>query len=215
VENFPFCNLSNGARLDSSHFRDGMEAWLTAASGYFDGKTSVVVRSTFQKRTFKRTFDFPNGLTLDQFRTSFLTWYATSYQYDFEAMQDESAFNGEDIPSAVLGATVTSYFAITEEEVNTRLHQCRAFNDQGDNAEKVKLPYQHYWRLMYVVIINQLGSGSGDDRRSHTQFQNATANLKNSNTGDLILYNSTNYPTSSEGRFGFDVLNAIVYQKHP
>jgi hypothetical protein len=203
--------LHNGARLDSSHFRDGMQAWLTAADAYLNGETSAVIKSTFQKKIFKKKFEFPAGLTLEQFRTSFITWYATSYQVEFEAIQDESAYNGEDIPSAVLGANVTSYFATTQDEVRLRLGQYKDFTDQGDNAEKIKLPYQSYWSEFYILTINQLGGGEGQSKRSHTQFQNKTANLRNSNTGDPILYSGKPYPTSPKAAFSFDILNDIVY----
>lgn len=209
VLHYPFCNLDNGARLDSSHFRDGVHAWLSAADAYLNGETSVVIKSTFQKKTFKKKFSFPVGLTLEQFRTAFISWYATSYQVEFEGIQDESAYNGEDIPSAVLGAVVTSYFATTADEVRLRLGQYKEFTDQqGDAFEKAKLPYQPYWRMLYLVTVSQLGGGEGHDRRSHTQFQNKTANLKNSNTGDLILYFGNPYPVN-KGHFGFDILNEI------
>jgi hypothetical protein len=210
VTHFPFCNLTNGARLDSSHFRDGVHAWLSAADAYLSGETSVVIKSTFQKKIFKKKFGFPAELTLDQFRTSFITWYATDYQVEFEGIQDESAFNGEDIPSAVLGATATSYFAVTGDEARLRLGQYQEFTDQEDEMEKVKLPYQSYWRMLYLVTVHQLGSGKGHDRRSHSQFQNKTANLKHSETGDLILYFGHPYPFNA-GHFGFDILNGIVY----
>jgi hypothetical protein len=211
VVHYPFCNLHNGARLDSSHFRDGIHAWLTAADAYLNGETSVMIKSTFQKKIFKKKFDFPAGQTLEQFRTSFITWYATSYQVEFEGIQDESAYNGEDIPSSVLGATVTSYFATTKEEVRLRLGQYREFTDQGDHAEKIKLPYQSYWSNLYLLVIDQLGGGEGQVKRSRTQFQNRTANLRNSDTGDPILYSGKPYPTSPEGGFSFDILNSIVY----
>lgn len=211
VVHYPFCNLHNGARLDSSHFRDGIHAWLTAADAWLRGDTSVVIKSTFQKQTFKKRFDFPADQTLEQFRTSFITWYATVYQVEFEGIQDESAYNGEDIPSAVLGATVTSYFATTQDEVRLRLDQYKDFTDQGDDAEKIKLPYQSYWSNLYILTVDQLGDGEGQAKRSHTQFQNKTANLRNSNTGDPILYDGKPYPSSPEGGISFDILNGIVY----
>lgn len=211
VLQYPFCNLENGARLDSSHFRDGVHAWLSAADAYLNGDTSVVIKSTFQKKIFKKKFSFPAGLTLEGFRAAFIPWYATSYQLEFEGIQDESAYNGEDIPSAVLGAAVTSYFATTADEVRLRLGQYREFTDQeGDAVDKAKLPYQPYWRMLYLVTLSQLGGGEGHDRRSHTQFQNKTANLKNSNTGDPILYFGNPYPVNA-GHFGFALLNEIDY----
>jgi RHS repeat-associated protein len=179
---YRYCDLSNGARLDYSHFQAGVEDWQAVLKAWENDKKSVWVTNSFGGKDFSLKFSLEGIESVDDLRTAFISWYAKDYQIQFETFQGQngglkgkaSSFNTEDIPSMVLGVTMASYF--------------------GKKADP---------KTLYTATIWLLGGGKGSNKDDHTGPRNSSWFLMTP-TGTKLPY-----PSSSEGRFGLGILNDL------
>ena len=183
-----YCNLNNGARLDWSHFKEGVKDWYFVLDRWDNGSGKykmAKVTNEFDGESFDdpiAKFSLEGIKDVGELRSKFLEWYAKTYQPAFEAWQATvslkgvaSSYNTEDIPSMVIGAAMASAF---DNEVATE--------------------------TLYNIAIWQLGGGIGTDDSDYSGPKNITWYLM-THDGTLLLY-----PSNSEGRFNpFGILNDL------
>jgi RHS repeat-associated protein len=204
-----YCVLNkDGARLDKSHFSDGIGDWLIAQDAY-NKSNGDLFSFSLNADGYQETMQFEAGLTLEEFRVAFITQYATVYQQNLESSQGPgSSFNTEDISSAVLGAAVASFVP----------------NKYGENGNHFKDfilgkdAYKDFVQDLFSQVADDLGGGF-PGKPYHGGQRNHTGNLIVPGVylvsgGEQVWYGGSPYPRSMNpmsANPAFDLLNNIIY----
>jgi RHS repeat-associated protein len=186
-----YCDLDNGARLDERHFRDGVNAWITVLNAWYSKEDYVDISSDFAfvPPTTER-FSLEGIESVTELRARFLTWYVYIFQLKFEETNwGYSHFNTEDIPSAVIGATMASYNITEKKDVKTLAKQMN--NNAKDYNTRVS--------TIYALAVNLLGGGTGTNEKITNGPKNTSWFLMTYD-GNLIPY-----PADSQ----LDILNHL------
>jgi RHS repeat-associated protein len=118
-----YCDLNNGGRIDKAHFEKGQIDWndiegdwrawrknsSANSSTFISTKFGVTVQGVFIGFTHTEEFNFSAITSLEQLKVMATDWYLNyhrnfeSHQYTYHEKTRPSAFNSEDIPSAMMG----------------------------------------------------------------------------------------------------------------
>jgi RHS repeat-associated protein len=164
VAQFRFCQFANGARVDSSHFMDGVITWVRVLHAWANHDPSYTVSAQwFYKKPTELVFDLTGIESVDELREKFIPWYALVFQRAFEASNvGGSYYNTEDIPSAVMGATMASYNSpATLAGINRLYVQLGNMEKKETEADKLASAFGKYWTGLYSLAISYWGGGTG------------------------------------------------------
>jgi hypothetical protein len=183
-------------------------AWVTVLYDWNNGAAFSTISASFADvPPTELQFDLSGIENIEQLRNSFIRWYATEFQPAFEATNlGGSQFNTEDIPSTVLGATMASYFSPTTGAAINKLFIQMNNMLARDGAKQSTTQFGRYWTNLYKITVWQLGGGEGSNTDKYGP-RNHSWHLMTS-SGVQLPY----YPSSSEGRFGLDILNTDLTQ---